>query len=86
MGIHIKEGYCEESSRTTSRVISWTSCSNKSKYKVTLENNKIINVCGTHLRSFYKEDWNFKPIKGEYVDHVLKVEEIKTGKVIYEKN
>lgn len=82
---YINEGYCEEPSLASCRVISYVTCSNKAKYKITLDNNKTINVCGTHLRQYYKTDWNYKPIKGDYIKQVIKVEEIKTGKVIYEK-
>ena len=83
---YINEGYCEEASRESCRVISYVTCSNKAKYRVTLNNGKIINVCGTHLRSYYKYDYyTDKYIKGEFVDLVFKVEDIKTGKIIYEK-
>ena len=79
-----KEGYCEEASRESCRVISYVSCSNKAKYKITLDNGRTINVCGTHLRQYYKRDFDDKPIKGKFIKMVKKVEEIKTGKVIYE--
>lgn len=81
-----KEGYCEEASRASCRVISFVTCSNKAKYKVTLNNGRVTNVCGTHLRSYYKYDYyTDKYIKGEFIDLVSKVEDIKTGKIIYEK-
>lgn len=83
---YIREGYCEEGSRENIRVYSMTSCSNKAKYRVTLENGRVTNVCGTHLRQYYKWDNLLdKPIKGEFLKMVVKVEDIKTGKVIYEK-
>lgn len=81
---YIKEGYCEEASRASCRVISYVTCSNKAKYKITLDSGRVINVCGTHLRQYYKTDWYDKPIKGKFLKMVTKVEEIKTGKVIYE--
>ena len=80
-----KEGYCEEASRASCRVISYVSCSNKAKYRVTLNNGSVKNVCGTHLRGYYKYDYYAdKYIKGEFIKMVVKVEDIKTGKVIYE--
>lgn len=81
---YVSEGNCEHSARANVRVYSLTSCNNKAKYKVTY-NNRTINVCGTHLREFYKYNrWTDKPIKGKFLEIVTKVEEIKTGKVIYE--
>ena len=82
---YVKKGYCEHDALASGRVISWTSCSNKARYKITLDNGRIMNVCGTHLRQFYITDWDFKPIKGEFIKIVQKVEDLKTGKVIYEK-
>lgn len=85
-GHFINEGYCEEPARASCRVISFVNCSNKAKYRVTLNNDRVINVCGTHLRGYYKYDYyNDKYIKGEFVNLVSKVEDIKTGKIIYEK-
>ncbi len=84
-GYFISEGNCEAGAIAHVRVFSMTTCSNKAKYKITLDNGKSINVCGTHLRQYYKADWDDKPIKGTYIKQVTKVEEIKTGKVIYEK-
>jgi len=84
-GYFINEGNCEAGAVAHVRVFAMTSCSNKAKYKVTLENDKSINVCGTHLRQYYKTDCDDKPIKGVYIKQVTKVEEIKTNKVIYEK-
>jgi hypothetical protein len=81
---YINEGYCEEASRESCRVISYVTCNNKAKYKITLDNGRVINVCGTHLRQYYKCDLYDKPIKGKFLKMVTKVEEIKTGKVIYE--
>lgn len=81
---YINEGYCEEPSLASCRVISYVTCSNKAKYKITLDNGNIKNVCGTHLRQYYKRDFDDKPIKGKFLKMVAKVEEIKTGKVIYE--
>ena len=54
---YINEGYCEESSLASCRVISYVTCSNKAKYKITLDNGNTINVCGTHLRGYYKYDY-----------------------------
>lgn len=81
---YINKGYCEEPSLASCRVISYVTCSNKAKYKITLNSGKTINVCGTHLRQYYKCDLYDKPIKGKFIKMVTKVEEIKTGKVIYE--
>lgn len=81
---YINEGYCEEPSLASCRVISYVTCSNKAKYRITLNNGKTINVCGIHLRQYYKCDLYDKPIKGKFIKMVAKVEEIKTGKVIYE--
>lgn len=81
---YINEGYCEEPSLASYRVISYVTCSNKAKYKITFNNGKTINVCGTHLRQYYKCDLYDKPIKGKFIKMVAKVEDIKTGKVIYE--
>lgn len=82
----LRKGYCEEASRASCRVISYVNCSNKAKYRVTLNNDKVINVCGTHLRSYYKYDYyTDKYIKGKFIDLVFKVEDIKTSKIIYEK-
>ena len=81
---YINEGDCEEGRRENVRVWSMTTCGNKAKYKITLDNDKTINVCGTHLRQYYKRDFDDKPIKGKFLKMVIKVEEIKTGKVIYE--
>ena len=81
---YINEGYCEEPSLASCRVISYVTCSNKAKYKITLNSGKTINVCGTHIRQYYKCDLYDKPIKGKFIKMVTKVEEIKTGKVIYE--
>ena len=82
----MEEIYCEELSRASCRVISYVICSNKAKYRVTINNDDVINVCGTHLRCYYKYDhYTNKYIKGEFVDLVSKVEEIKTGKIIYQK-
>lgn len=83
----IKEGYCEETARvSTIRVYDIRDCSNKAKYKVTYYSGHVINVCGTHLREYYQRDLDDKPIKGKWWNAVVKVEEIKTGKIIYEKN
>lgn len=83
----IKEGYCEEAARvSTIRVYDIRDCSNKAKYKVTYYGGHVINVCGTHLREYYQRDWDDKPIKGKWWNAVEKVEEIKTGKIIYEKH
>jgi len=84
-GYFINEGGCEAGARAHVRVFAMTTCGNKAKYKITLDNDNTINVCGTHLRQYYKTDWYDKPIKGTYIKQVIKVEEIKTGKVIYEK-
>ena len=84
-GYFINEGNCEAGAIAHVRVFAMTTCSNKAKYKITLDHGKSINVCGTHLRQYYKTDWDDKPIKGVYIKQVTKVEEIKTGKVIYEK-
>ena len=81
---YVNEGYCEEGKRESVRVFSMTTCSNKAKYKITLDSGNTINVCGTHLRQYYKRDFYDKPIKGKFLKMVNKVEEIKTGKVIYE--
>lgn len=81
---YVQEGYCEEGARTLSRVIDWRICSNKARYCVTF-NGRSSNVCGTHLRQFYKTDWDNKPIKGKFLDRVEKVVDLKTGKTIYEK-
>ena len=83
---YINEGYCEEPSLASCRVISYVTCSNKAKYKITLDSGRVINVCGTHHRQYYKRNFaTDKPIKGLYIKQVIKVEEIKTGKVVYEK-
>ena len=82
-GYFISEGNCEAGALAHVRVFSMTTCSNKAKYKITLDNDRSINVCGTHLRQYYKTDWNDKPIKGVYIKQVIKIEEIKTGKVIF---
>ena len=84
-GYFISEGNCEAGAIAHVRVFAMTTCSNKAKYKITLDNDKTINVCGTHLRQYYKTDWDDKPIKGVYIKQVIKVEEIKTGKVIFSK-
>lgn len=84
-GYFINEGNCEAGAIAHLRVFAMTTCSNKAKYKITLDNGKSINVCGTHLHQYYKTDWDDKPIKGVYIKQVTKVEEIKTDKVIYEK-
>ena len=83
--MYVKEGYCEEGRRESGRVYALTNCSNKAKYKVTFD-GRIINVCGTHLRNYYKKDLFGKPIKGKWWNKVQKVEEIKTGKIIYKKH
>lgn len=83
-GYFISEGGCEAGAIAHVRVFAMTTCSNKAKYKITLDNDKTINVCGTHLRQYYKTNWDDKPIKGKFIKMVKKVEEIKTGKVIYE--
>ena len=81
-----KEGYCEEAALGSYRVITYVNCSNKAKYKVTYYDGHVINVCGTHLRGYYKYDYyTDKYIKGEFNNLVSKVEDIKTGKIIYEK-
>jgi hypothetical protein len=85
-GYFISEGGCEAGAIAHVRVFAMTTCSNKAKYKITLNNDKTINVCGTHLRQYYKTDWDDKPIKGKFIKIVKKVEDIKTGKVIYENN
>jgi hypothetical protein len=83
----VQEGYCEHDARANVRVFSLTNCSNKARYKVTLDNGRTINVCGTHLREYYQYDiWSEKPIKGKFIKMVTKVEDLKTGKVIYNKN
>ena len=85
-GYFINEGNCEAGSRAHVRVFAMTTCSNKAKYKVTLDNGCVINVCGTHLREYYKYDYiTDKPMKGVFISMVSKVEDIKTGKIIYEK-
>jgi hypothetical protein len=85
-GYFINEGNCEAGSRAHVRVFAMTACSNKAKYKVTLDNDRVINVCGTHLREYYKYDYRTeKPMKGVFISMVNKVEDIKTGKIIYEK-
>ena len=83
-GYFIDEGQCEAGAIAHVRVFSMTSCSNKAKYRITFDNGRVINVCGTHLRQYYKTDWYDKPIKGEFIKTVKKVEETKTNKVIYE--
>lgn len=84
--VYIKEGYCEEGAMVkTVSVYDVRECSNKARYKVTFDGN-MKNVCGTHLRNYYEVDLNNKPIKGHFLDGVEKVEDIKTGKIIYEKN
>lgn len=83
--MHIKEGYCEECSQiTTVRVWDIRECSNKAKYKV-IHDGHTINVCGTHLRNYYQRGWDDKPIKGKWLKNVEYVEELKTGKIIYQK-
>ena len=82
---YVREGDCEEGRRESSRVFSMTTCSNPAKYKITFDNGRTINVCGTHHRQYYKRNFaTDKPIKGLYIKQVIKVEEIKTGKIIYE--
>lgn len=84
---YIKRGYCEDYSIGHYRVYTEYQCSNKAKYKVTFTNDRIRNVCGTHLRTLYKRDlFEDKPIKGTYIEIVKRVEEIKTGKVIYDQS
>ena len=86
-GYFINDGQCEAGSRAHVRVFAMTACSNKAKYKVTLDNDHVISVCGTHLREYYKYDYRTeKPMKGVFISMVSKVEDIKTGKVIYENN
>ena len=85
-GYFINEGNCEAGSRAHVRVFEMTACSNKAKYKVTLDNGRVISVCGTHLREYYKYDYRTdKLMKGVFISMVSKVEDIKTGKIIYEK-
>ena len=85
-GIVNRKGYCEDASRATGRVYSLTSCSNKAKYRITFDDNHTRDVCGTHLRQYNVFDYlTEKFIKEQFIDCVIKVEEIKTGKIIYEK-
>ena len=85
-GYFISEGNCEAGAIARVRVFAMTTCSNPAKYKITFDNGRTINVCGTHHRQYYKRNFaTDKPIKGLYIKQVIKVEEIKTGKVIYEK-
>lgn len=84
--MYVREGYCEEDAIVaTVRVYDVRECSNKAKYRITFDGNTK-NVCGTHLRNYYKVDLYNKPIKGVFLEGVEKVEDIKTGKIIYEKN
>ena len=85
-GYFINDGQCEAGSRAHVRVFAMTACSNKAKYKVTRVTGRVISVCGTHLREYYKYDYRTeKPMKGVFISMVNKVEDIKTGKIIYEK-
>ena len=84
--MYVKEGYCEEDAMvTTVSVYAIRECSNKARYRITFD-GKTKNVCGTHLRNYYEVDLNYKPIKGAFLKGVEKVEDIKTGKIIYEKH
>lgn len=80
-----KEGYCQADALGHYRVFTITDCSNKARYRLFLKNGYTKDVCGTHFKEYVTKDPITKKII-RILDHIDKVLDLKTDKIIWPNN
>ena len=80
------EGYCQEDALGHYRVFTITDCSNKARYRLTFQDGRTKDVCGTHFRPYVIKK---NPKTGELISvlhHVKEVYDLKKNKIIWPKS